>query len=162
MTPFFSAYVSGPVLRRLGAERPLQIGLYDLLRDVAERLKAENEISIEMTFPAYSERLDNLSAQAFAKEIRERIRNSDAMVAFVFPPESPRDLSGYSIAVEAHEAASVGKPIAFLTQSPILVPRLLAALDHRNPMYSLMHSREDPQTLRSMFRHLAMEIDRRR
>lgn len=152
MTPF-RAYVAGPVLRPAladGRQFPVAT-LYDKLGATAGAL------GVQITLPVYSERLDRLSAPAFAEEIRKRIRKADAMIAVIIRPENMYDLSAYSIAVEAHEAALAGKPIAFLAESQDLVPRLVAALDDRNQKYAFA----DLETLDSVFEDLAKEIERR-
>ncbi len=142
----FVAYVAGPVLR---PGRTDSVGpLYAALETAA---KARD---VQLALPLHSEHLDGLPAPAFAKDIRDRIRKADVMIAVIVRPAGPHDLSGYSIAVEAHEAAVAGKPIAVLMpDASITPPRLIAGLD-RAQGYSF----RGPETLSLMFDNLAREL----
>jgi hypothetical protein len=117
---------------------------------------AAKAYNVQLTLPTYSEQLDGLAAPAFVKEIRDRIRKADTTIAVIARPTNADDLSLGSIAVEAHEAALAGKPIAILAQDANLaLPRLLAALD-RAQVYFFA----GPETLNLMFNNLADEIGR--
>jgi hypothetical protein len=88
------------------------------------------------------------------------------MIALIMRPESTNDLSPYSIAVEAHEAALAGRPIAFLAENQDLVPRLIAALDHHAQHYTFAELQPfdqiyGPRAFDRIFERLAEEIRRR-
>jgi hypothetical protein len=144
----FTAYVAGPVLRP-GRDHSRIDSLYIELDAVG---KAHG---VQLALPIYSEWLDSLAAQPFAQEIRDRIGKTDATIAVITRPTRSEDISGYSIAVEAHEAALAGKPIALLAEDASLpLPRLLAALD-RVQSYAF----DGPSTLHLMFENLAKDIE---
>ena len=142
----FTAYVAGPVIR---PGRPSRVAsLYGQLD------KAANAYSVQLRLPTYSDQLDGLAAHAFAKEIRDRIRKADSMIAVIARPAGPNDLSLASIAAEAHEAAQAGKPIAILAQdTELALPRLLTALDRAQAYFFA-----GPETLDLMFNNLANDL----
>lgn len=146
----FTAYVAGPVLRPGRFNSPLIGSLY------AQLEKASKAYDVQLTLPTYSDWLDGLAAPAFAKEIRDRIRKADAMIAVIVRPENLDDLSLGSIAAEAHEAALAGKPIAILAQdAKLALPRLLTALDRAQAYFFA-----GPETLNLMFNNLANDLGR--
>jgi hypothetical protein len=145
-----TAYVAGPVLRP-SREQSWIASLYAALKTAA---KAHG---VQITLPIYSDRLDGLTSAEFAKEIRGRIDKVDALIAVIARPASPEDLSGYSIAAEAHEATRAGKPVALLAEDKKLaLPRLLVALDGVQ-----VYAFAGEETLILLFEYLASEIRRR-
>ncbi|WP_141728390.1 hypothetical protein [Devosia insulae] len=145
----FTVYVAGPVLRP-GAELAPRVGW--LFAELEATAKAHG---MQLVLPTYSERLDRLAAHPFAQEIRDRIGKTDATIAVIARPASAQDISGHSIAMEAHETALAGKPIALLLEDADLPPpRLLAALD-RVSIYAF----GGPGTLDALFENLAKDLN---
>jgi hypothetical protein len=148
----FTAYVAGPV------HRPKHDGSFPIDSLYTELESTAKAHSVQLTLPKYSDRFDGLPARSFAKEIRDLICKADAMIAVIVRPTGPYELSGYSIAVEAHEAALAQKPIALLAENENLaLPRLLAALDGVQK-----YAFAGPKSLNLMFEGLAKEIKLRK
>jgi hypothetical protein len=141
-------YVAGPVLRP-AAHQSAWVG--SLYADLEAMARAQD---IQLILPTYSEQLDSLAAHAFAQEIRERIGRTDATIVVIARPASPQDISGHSIAMEAHETALAAKPLALLAEDADLpLPRLLVALD-RVRTYAF----DGPATLHAMLDNLARDL----
>jgi hypothetical protein len=107
-------YVAGTVLRE-----KLETSIRIRIREMYEQIEAAATNSgHEVQLPYPDSALDNMSPGAFEAEIQRRICEADCIISVMDPPNN-------AVAIEAHYAATQGKPQA------ILISRLqLHSLSH--------------------------------